>query len=667
VTITRILLCSLVVILSTSDASAQRSGRAGNLSQLSLEELFNVRIISVGRKEQLVGETAAAVYVLTQNDIRRSGIRTLAELLRLVPGMHVARANSGAWATGVRGFSNVYADKLLVLIDGRSIYNRSFSGVFWDMEDLLVDDIDHIEVIRGAGGAQWGANAVSGVINVITKSSDDTQGVLIRVGAGTFDRLQASARYGGALGRATYRMSSQWSAHGQSRLDANESANDSWTTLGNSGRVDWKEGVNTVMIQGRVMTSRVRPMWLLLTGPTSSGRSIGKPSDRSNASVLAQWTHRDSGGGSLQVQSFFTRLLMAEASVTESERIGDVEAQYRKALGTHHDVVFGGGYRHGLTTTSNSTFSYAIRPERATSGVANVFAQDEIKIGTRLRTTLGLKVERETFSGWNVQPTARALWTMSPSQHVWAGVSRAVRTPSGSDRGLDLKFAAFTGPDGVPIVMGVSGNPAYRAETVWDQQVGYRFTAGTRLAVDVSAFRGRYRGLQTTEPMPPVFNTTPDADYLYLGSRFDNLLDADTSGIELSGRWTVTDSWLLNGSYSGFHVTSRVSPLSRDGGAGAGLKNTPAHQWQAHSTAQLGPRAELTFGLFHVGRLEGLDSPAYLRTDANLELRASDRFSIIVNGQNLLTREHAEFPSPSIGMVTTLVPRSASVQLVWSK
>jgi iron complex outermembrane receptor protein len=165
----------------------------------------------------LVGETAAAVYVLTQDDIRRSGIRTLAELFRLVPGMHVARANSGSWAMGVRGFSDVYADKLLVLIDGRSIYNRNFSGVFWDMEDLLVDDIDHIEVIRGAGGATWGANAVNGVVNIITKSSENTKGALARFGAGTFDRMQASFRYGGSLGRATYRLSSQWSEHGQSR------------------------------------------------------------------------------------------------------------------------------------------------------------------------------------------------------------------------------------------------------------------------------------------------------------------------------------------------------------------------------------------------------------------------------------------------------------------
>jgi len=662
----RILLCTVFAIVPGSDAAAQRDPTR-DLMQVSLEELLNIRITSAGRKEQLVGETAASVYVLTQDDIRRSGIRTLAELFRLVPGMHVGRANSGSWATGVRGFSDVYSDKVLVLIDGRSIYNRNFSGVFWDMEDLLVDDIDHIEVIRGAGGATWGANAVNGVINIITKSSEDTKGVLARFGAGTFDRVQASFRYGGSLGSATYRLSSQWREHGRSRLDRNTSANDAWTTVSNSGRIDWTRGANTLLFQGSVIGAQTQPMWLLLTGPTPGvPRSVGKASDRHNGSVLARWTHKDAGGGSTQVQSFFTRLHMVETSVTELERIADIDAQYRKAFGTRHDLVFGGGYRRVLTVISNSTFTYAITPDRGTSAVVNAFAQDEIKIAGRLRTTLGVKVERETLSGWNVQPTARAIWTIAPSQHVWAGVSRAVRTPSGSERGIELKFAAFAAPDGTPVVLGVFGNPDYRSETVLDKQVGYRFQTASSLSVDVSAFQGRYRGLQTAEPALPVFRTSPKPAYLFVGSRFENLFGATTSGIEVSGRWAATDSWLLNGSYSGFHLTPHVSALSRDASAGAAYKTTPAHQWQLQSAMQMG-RAELTLGLFHVGRIKTLNNPAHTRADANLEIRASDRMSLVVNGQNLLTGVHKEFPSQSVGTVTTSVPRSASVQIVWRR
>jgi iron complex outermembrane receptor protein len=660
-----IAVCTLLALGQPSTALAQ-AGRV-DWAALTLEDLLNTRISSVGRKEQLVRETAAAAYVITQEDIRRSGIRTLPELFRLVPGMHVAVANAGTWAMGVRGFSDVYADKLLVLVDGRSVYNQNFSGVLWDMEDLLVDDIEHIEVIRGAGGAEWGANAVSGVINIITKSSEHTKGTLVRVGTGTLDPMQAAVRYGGALGTAAFRVSSQRTNHGASRIDKKTPADDDWTSVSNSARVDWRGGANTLMLHGGFLMSRPRPMWFQTNGPTGGTAASLLPSDRTNTSALARWTREDSGLGTLRAQFSFTRLYMAEISATEVERISDVDAQYRRPIGDRHDVVFGGGYRRTRTALSKETFGYSITPALSTTAVANVFGQDEIWLAERLKTTVGAKVERETLSGWSVQPAVRAVWTLAPSQRVWAAMSRAVRTPSGSDRGIDLKFAAFPGADGRPTVLGVIGNPELRSETVTDRQVGYRFHVGSKLAVDVSAFRGDYTRLQTAEPVAPMMRSFAGTDYTYAANRYDNLLAATTTGVEVFGHWAATTSWLVKGSYSGFGVTPHVSPLSTAKGAGAALRNTPAHQWQVQSTMEVGPRAELTLGLFHVGRVTNLNVPAHTKADVNLEVRASRALSIVVSGRDLLDPIHAEFPSWSVGMRTTSVPRSASVQVVWRR
>jgi iron complex outermembrane recepter protein len=655
----------LLFLLIPATAVAQNGATPFDVTTLTLEDLLNVRITSVGRKEQSMLETAAAVAVLTSDDIQRSGVRTVAELLRLVPGVHVARANASAWAIGVRGFSDVYSDKLLVLIDGRSVYNRNFSGVFWDMEDMLVDDIDHIEVIRGAGGAEWGANAVSGVINIITKSSADTRGALVRVGAGTFDPMQASVRYGGSLGGATFRLSSQWSGHGASQLSSGAAAGDSWAAISNTSRVDWARGGNALVLHGGFTASRPRPLWMQLTGPTGTSAASSVASDRTNTSAMARWTHQDDAGGSLRIQSSFTRLYMAEVSTTEAERIADVDGQYRRPIGRRHDVIYGGGYRLTGTDLSKPTFSYSVAPARSRVGVLNVFAQDEIRIVDAVKATIGTKVERESLSGWSLQPTARAVWTVTPAHYVWGSVSRAVRTPSGSDRGIDLQFAAFTGGNGEPVVLGTVGNPDLRSETVLDRQVGYRFRAGTNVAVDVSAFRAGYSRLQTSEPRAPVRRTFEGIEYTFSASRYDNLLEATTSGVEVSGDWAVTPAWLLKGSYSGFGISTRISPFSLDTNAGTRLRTTPSHQWQARSTAQVGPRAEVTLGLAHVGGVAALNAPAYTRADANLQIKASRQLFVIVGGRNLLDGAHPEFPSWSTGMLTTSIPRSGSVQLVW--
>jgi iron complex outermembrane receptor protein len=655
-----------LALLPVCPAQGQAQSRPPALAGATLEELLNVQITSANRKRERANDVPAAVYVLTQGDIRRSGIRTLPELFRLVPGMQVSRINSTNWAISVRGFADLFSDKLLVLIDGRSIYNRQFSGVFWDTEDLLVDDIDRIEVIRGSGGAVWGANAVNGVINIVTKSAQETKGALVRVAGGTFDRTQASVRYGGSLGDASYRVFSQWSDHGRSQLDRKISADDPWHSLTNGVRIDWTRRSNAFMVEGSFITSESRPGWIIFSGPTPGiTPTTDGIADRNSGSMLGRWTHTDTNGGSLQVQSFWARRHLDDVSVKEIENIRDIDVQYRSPIGDRQDVVVGGGYRNAVDRNAEPQFAYSITPETTTAVVLNAFAQDEIDLRNRLKLTLGAKLERDGLVGWNLQPTGRLMWAMTPSQRTWAAVSRAVRTPSSSDLSIRVNYAVLASATGLPIVLGFTGNPAYRPEQVLDTEAGYRIELGSNVAFDVSAFHGSYDHLKTSEPMAPVVEATPSPVHLFIGTQYGNLLAAETSGVEVAAHWSPTIVWRLDGSYSGFHLAPHLDPASGDAAAAQYDGNAPAHQWQLHASLPLGAGNTFNVGLYHVGQLRQIGAPAYTRADANIRVRLSKQLSLIATGQDLFNPGRFEFPSLSTRLQDTSVPRSGTVHLVW--
>lgn len=655
----------MVMVASAGDAlaRAQHTGTAVDISLLSIEDLMDLEITSASHKEQRFGDVPAAVYVITAEDIRRSGLTSVPELFRLVPGMQVARINSNKWAVSVRGFNNLFTDKLLVLIDGRTMYDRLNSGVFWESLDIPLDLIDHIEVIRGPGGATWGANAVNGVINIVTKTAGDTSGAAVTVRAGTFDGMHAAARYGGRLGDVAYRVYSQWTGAGESWTDADARANDAWQTQTHGLRLDWSRNADTLMAQAGMTLASVRGLWFAPSGPVPAVKPpFDERIDTHEYFGVSRWTHRRGGGASLEVQSFVTFRQNIDA-VNPRQLLADVDAQYHARIWNRHDVVVGGGYRF-LHENTDEGYSFSISPRQVDEKVVNTFAQDEIALGQRVRLTLGAKVERDTYAGWGVQPTARAMWSVVPKRHhVWAAVSRALRTPSLADVSGRYNVTSFVGEGGLPVVVAVLGNPSYQTGEVVNGEAGYRLDLGAVASVDVTTFLASYDNLKTNEPLEPRMELTPGPPHVLVPIQFGNLLEATTRGVEIAARWTPVSWWRLEGGCSTFHLTPHVSPESRDADAASFDGNAPGVQWQARSAVSVTARLQLDAMLFHAGALPRLGVPAYTRADMRAEVALTRQLSASVVGQNLFDARHAEYGT---GFVTpTDIPRSATVQLRW--
>jgi iron complex outermembrane receptor protein len=655
----------IVVIGLATEALGQARLTSGDLALKSLEDLMNIEVTSVAHKEQRLGDVPAAVYVITQEAIRRSGLTTLPELFRLVPGMQVAQINSNKWAVGLRGFNNLFGGKVLILIDGRSMYDRLNSAVFWESLDMPLDLIDRIEVIRGPGGATWGANAVNGVINIVTKSAEDTSGPAVTVRAGTLEGTHASARYGGAVGNVAYRVFSQLSKRGESRIDANRSADDSWESQTHGVRLDWKRSANEVMIQAGATLASLRGLW---HGPTGPVPAVKPPFDdwthTREYDVLGRWTHRRDDRSSLEVQSFvnFRRNI---DPVNPRQLLADIEARYHTRIANRHDVVIGGGFRL-IDEHTDGGFAFSIAPKQVSETVASFFAQDEIALGQQVRLTLGAKVERDTYAGWGLQPTARVMWEVVPKRHhLWAAVSRALHTPSLGDVLGRYNFASFVGQGGLPVVIGALGNPDFQSEEVVNGETGYRLELGTMASVDVTAFVASYDKLKTSEPLAPRMELTPGPPHLFVPVQFGNLLQARTTGIEIAARWTPVSWWRLEGGYSTFHLTPHLSPDSRDTAAAAFDGNAPGRQWQLRSALSLAPRTQFDAMLFHTGALRTLDIAAYTRADVRVEVALTRQLSAAIVGQNLFDPRHAEYGGNGAIVTATQIPRSAHLQLRW--
>jgi iron complex outermembrane receptor protein len=415
------------------------------------------------------------------------------------------------------------------------------------------------------------------------------------------------------------------------------------------------------MSQARYSTVEMHPRW---TGPLSPRPGDVVPldslTDVHSGMLLGRWTNRSGDGTSLQVQSFLSRRERHDVKIQDTERIADVDLQYRKPLAARHDLVVGGGYR---AASFSSVPTFALDLGADDNSVTNAFAQDEISLGRGLVATLGAKLEHDSDAGWGVLPSARMLWGVQKTR-VWAAVSQARRTPSSNDRQLRVNLVSFPGPSGLPVLLRVVGNPDYRTENLLSTEAGYRVQLGAA-AVDVAVFRGAYRRLLTQEPLAPVFEASPAPPHVVVASRYDNLLDANTAGVEIAGHWTPRALWRLDGSYSAFRVTPHVNPASRDAAAANVDGHTPNHQWQLHSSTWVGSRLQFNGSMYYTGRLRVLQVPDYTRVDAGAEIKLTNQLSTTMLGQNLLQSRHAEFTGAGIGLVPSLVQRSGRVGLRW--
>jgi iron complex outermembrane recepter protein len=653
-----------LVLLAGSAAGA--AAQQPDLVNMTLEDLMKIEVTSASRHEQRLINTAAAVYVITQDDIRRSGLTTIPEILRLAPGIHVARVRANIWAVAVRGFNQQYSDKLLVLVDGRTVYNTDSSGVYWDTVDVMVEDIDRIEIVRGPGGAVWGANAVNGVINILTKSAADTQGSIVRATLGTQAAGTTAVRYGDTTGDTAYRAYGRWSERGHGLLDRETAAYDGSRSASMGFRLDRASGADTLTVQGDVVDVDTDFVSSSPRGivPPPEGWTILTNSTNRVSNLLGRVTRRLPRGHSVDVQGFVTHHRSEEAGQFYRALTLDAELKYQARAG-RHAIVSGTGYRQ-VDDRATGSFAAAFTPEKTRRRVFNAFVQDEVHFADdRLLVTLGTKVEHHTISGWGVQPTARALWAVTPRQRLWTAVSRALRTPSRVDLGLNVFLDGSISAAGLPVLVLASGNPEYKTEELTSLEGGYRVDLGSAASIDAAVFYGDHGRLLTFEPFAPIFTPAP-VPHLVVGGQFGNLMSANTSGVEITGQWPVAPWWRVNGAYTFFRIEATLDEASRDLSAPAFVRGTPQHQVQARSAWSLGPRVDLYLSLLSASALTLRGVPGYRRADANLEWRVAPHWTVSANAQNLFNGPHLEFAGPEVSGTPSLDPRRAGVRVIWT-
>jgi iron complex outermembrane receptor protein len=484
---------------------------------------------------------------------------------------------------------------------------------------------------------------------------------LVQAVAGTGDGPQGAFRYGGALGAAAYRVSSKVFHHGATQTGA-VSAQDGWKNTTSDGRLDWSGGPDRILLQGRFAQVDT-------TAPTVAPDSgvifptAGVRSPYNVGSALGRWTHTWSGGGALETQAFFNTNHLQTDVLGAIENMADLDLQYHTRAYARHDLVVGGGYRH-MTFSSHGTFGgLSLSQDRYTGVIANVYAQDEIPVAERLRVTLGSRFEHDSLSGWNAQPTARVLYDLARSQQrVWASASQAVHTPSVFDIGLQTEVELPPAPDGTPMTLSIRGNPNYRPERFIDVEAGYRVSIGTRATIDVATFRGGYNGLPLAHPLAPEFVASPP--HLVLPMQIQNLLDATTTGVEISGRWMPAQAFALDASYSALSIVHHRDSASQDQVPAFAGDLSPTQEWQLHPTV-LFPRGELSVSLFHVGEIQAIPVSAYTRADVRVEMKLTHELTASVIGHNLSSSLHLESFGSATAFPSTQVPRSVQFQLAW--
>ncbi len=600
-----------------------------DLAALSLEELGNVKITSVSKRPERLADAPAAVFVISADDIRRSGAASLREALRLAPNLQVARKSNSEYIVSARGFAGSDGNKMLVLIDGRSVYTPLYSGVFWDAQDVPLENIERVEVISGPGGTLWGTNAVNGVINVITRSAQATQGTLLSGGVSNQLR-DATVRYGGTFGAGgAYRVYAQAFDELRSENAKGEAQDDAWHKAQLGFRTDWGGGGEQFTVQGDMYQTRKGQ-------PPPGSISNGTPIElgtitTSGANLLGRWQRQLDGGGNLSVQAYYDRTERdVRPTFAEKLDIVDVQAQYALPKMGRHAVVAGAQYRYAKDHLTNSRY-VAFLPADLNQSWTSLFVQDELALTEALRLTLGLRLERNDYTGMETLPNARLAWKLAPDTLLWSALSRTVRAPSRLDRDTYLSVPAT--PTRPPIVL--DGGANFESEVANVLEIGYRSQLSNRLSFSINAYRALYDKLHTQEydpGAPPI--------RLYFG----NGMKGATSGLEMWGSYQAGADWRLSAGYTVLREKLRLKPGSID--TADSPKNAgrdPAHTWSLRSSWQISPRAEFDASVRRVAALADPRVPAYTAVDMRLGWQLRPGLELAVSGQNLIGPGHAEF------------------------
>ena len=608
-----------------------------DIASLSLEDLSNIRVTSVSRRAESAFDAAASIFVISADSIKRAGVSTLPEALRLAPNLQVARVDARNYAVTARGFNSAFENKLLVLIDGRSVYSPLFSGVYWDAQDVVLEDVERIEVISGPGATMWGANAVNGVINIITKAAGATQGTQVTASYEP-DLVTGSVRHGGALPKGgRYRTYLKSLEHEDIERENGLASPTGWKRSQAGFRADWGQGNDTSTVQGDAYTGALHQQG------TRDIRIAG-------ANLLGRTSRRLEGGAELTAQAYwdFTERNQPGAFIEHLNTL-DVQLQASSMMAQRHRLVWGAGYRMAFDRLDNGA-GFAFLPGDLNLHWGNAFVQDEIDLTDTLRLVAGAKLEHNNYTGLELLPTLRLAWKPTGSSLAWASASRTVRAPSRIDRD-------FYSPSNPPLVNGVpryalAGGPDFRSEVARVLELGYRVQPTPALSYSVTAFASEYDRLRTLEPNPQG-----------AGSVFSNLANGHARGVEMWSTWEALDTLRLSAGLVAQHIRTKTEPRSRDTSAATGLATSdPSNYWTLRASWDVAGGQALDVLLRHQGKLSRPEVPGYEALDVNYTWRVTPGLDLSVSARNLLDAKHPEFGG---GPNRSVYERNLGLTLAW--
>ena len=662
-------LVTVVALTSPQGAAAAQDSRqttGPRLTELTLAQLGELEVTTVSKQPEVIWRTAVAVHVITAEDIRRSGATSIPEVLRLAPGVEVARIDADHWSIGVRGFGDQFSKSLLVLIDGRSIYTPLFAGMYWPAHDTMLEDVDRVEVIRGPGGTIWGANAVNGVINIITRGAADTHGTLVALGAGTVDRGAAAVRYGGRAGTVDYRAYAKGISRGpQFHTDGIDF--DDWWTSQAGFRSDWSNAAgHSLTLQADVSHGRHGQRVLITTMTPAAQLPVDGYLEASGINLLARWEHLSANGAGVRLQGYYDHTSWLAPHFGESRHTFDLDFLHRISPARRHTFTWGAGTRHSPSLFTQVVPTLDFEPRARNEHLFSAFLQDEVElVRGRVWLTGGSKLERNQYTGVELEPSVRVVWTPTGSQSLWSAVTRAVRTPSRIERDIFSTSLSST-TNVIPVFLTVAGSPAFDAERLVGYETGYRALLGADVYVDAAVFHNVHDSLSSFGTPVVTLVGTPRPQYAVATFPYVNEVSGSSDGFEISPEWRPHARWQLKGSYSFVRFDLAITPASVDTNAVARYEgSSPHHQVRVDSSLTLPGRTELFTTYRYASALPARLVDAYHTADLRAAWRISTGLELSVSGQNLLQPHHVEFPhsaGPAVG-----ISRSAFLGFVWSR
>jgi iron complex outermembrane receptor protein len=627
-----ILFSGIGLVTASAGRAAPPEISTSELKQLSLEELMNVQVYSASRHLEPSQTAPSAIFVLTNEDLRRSHVTSVPEALRLVPGVQVGRVDANKWAVSMRGFNSREANKLLVLVDGRSIYDPLFSGMLWESQDFMLEDVDRIEVIRGPGGTLWGANAFNGIINIVTRNARDSQGLLASLTAGNEERYTVATRYGW---QPSERQAARVYAKAFERDTgfSDTSAPHDASRMRRAGfRWDWADDSrDRVRVSGDLFNANtgIREDPTLVQDVEHEGRNI-----------LTRWNHQLAANNDVQAQLYYDHVSYDSFGFTQRRRTVDLELQQSVRAGGRHLLVWGGGFRSMRDETRSGLPGFVdVLPLERSDELKNAFAQDTITLSPELLLTLGLKIEQTDYAPSEWLPNVRLAWTPNAQQTWWASVGDATRVPSRIES--DLTFFG---------VIRIGDN--FRAEHVRAYEIGQRWLLTPQLWYDVALFYNDYDDLRSGEA----------------GGQLGNLMRGHSNGAEVALRWEPRDNWRIDASYTWLMMGLSLAPTSTSNPGqlayieGLAARNTASVRAAIDLTSSL----QVDTTVRYVGRLATLNDPAYTELDAAFSWLARPGLTFSLVGQNLLDAHHPEqdFAFSASGL-STEVQRGVYGRVTW--